>query len=644
MHSVQSRLPIRFIMAAITLLAAMVATALSPASRADAPANATAPSAPAAPSLSAAPASISAARQANSVAVITIDGPIDQITARSFRRRLDEAVAMKADAVVIDLNTPGGQLGAVLEISNALKQSPIRNTVAWIHPQAYSGGAIIALACREIIVSDGSGFGDAKVITINPLSFTTQIRGMSETERQKLLPPLLADLVDSARRHNRAAGAYEWDELLVQAIVATDAELWWVRDNKTGVRFAVDRAEFERLFPDRPVLQPMLATASVGSNEAGKRANAKPIPKPTESSSGEQSPPPSPDAAPTETPFTPAAPSLGDIKQKTEEALDLAGAGPSMRPRSAGNNDGRYTLLGKISNGDGAIVLHENEMVFFQLAANTKPGYDGAPALNAINNDASLVSFFGASSITRLDENWSEELARFLSASWVRGLLITIFLICLFIEMFSPGVTIPGVIAAVCLILLFLPPLIVGMAMWWQLAAIGVGVLCLAAEIFVLPGFGVAGVIGFVALFIGLVGVFIPGSSGTGATAAQFRSGLATGISTMLLAGATTFITLFFIYRNAANIPAIRRLILQSPDMDDNEFGGETMLAAMGTDPVQVGEIGRATTPLRPSGKVEIRGTLHDVVAEFGFVESGAQVRVVSVSPFRIGVDAVRQV
>ncbi|MGH7244514.1 MAG: NfeD family protein [Phycisphaerales bacterium] len=644
MHGVIRSIPVRLFIAALSLICAVVLGSL------------TAYADIATPGL---PTSVSASRQANSVVVITIDDAIDAITARSFRRRLDEAVALKADAVVVELNTPGGELGAVLEISNAIKQSPIRNTIAWIHPMAYSGGAIVALACREIVVSDGSSFGDAKVVHIDQSSFTTQLRGMNETERQKLLPPLLADVVDSARRHNRSAGAYQWDELLVQAIVATDAELWWVQDNKTGVRFAVDRAEFERLFPDKPVLQPVLATASVGSNEVATRgarsAGRKPRPIPADNTpaeptaEGATAPTGTPaEAAPSEkdaeaVPFTPAAPSLADIKSKTQDALDLAGATPSMRPRSHDNSNGRYTLLAKISNGDGAIVLHEQEMAFFQLASNTRPGPDGVAQLDAVNSDADLTKFLGATNITRLDESWSEALARFMSASWIRGILITIFLICIFIEMFSPGVTLPAAIAVLCLAGLFLPSLIVGMAMWWQLAAIVVGVLLLGAEIFILPGFGVAGVVGLLALFIGMIGVFIPGSSGTSATAAEFRAGLATGVTTMLLAGATAWMALFFIYRNISNIPALRRLVLRNPEFEGDGVMSNSMFAAMSDDEVRVGDTGTATTPLRPAGKVDINGQLRDVVAEFGFVDAGKRVKVVNVTAFRIGVDAIRE-
>ena len=586
-----------------------------------------------------APTAISAARQATTPYVLTIKGPIDAITARSMKRRMADAVAAGADALIIELDTPGGELGAVLEISSAIKNSPIRNTVAWINPQAYSGGAIIALACREIVVAGSIGFGDAKVIrpTFDRNSLTSQLRGLNEDERQKLLPPLLADVVDSARRHNRANGTYQWDELIVQAIVATDAELWWVEDTQTGTRFAVDRAEFEALFPDQPVLQPMVATASVGSNEkktnkrgsvpAAPPTDAAPLPAPLDSESA---------------PFAPASPTDTRLGQSMSTALELAGATPTLRPRTDGaatNTPGRFRLLAKICNGDGAVVLRENEMAYFGFATNATRSGGAAPVLQPINTDADLQSFIGAPSITRLDESWSEEFARFMSAPWVRGTLVTIFLICLFIEFFSPGVTIPGVIALCCLAGLFLPQIVIGMAMWWQLAAIGAGVVFLAAELFVLPGFGIAGLVGIVALMVGLVGVFIPGSSGSGLGATQFREGLATGVTTLLLAGFTTWVALFFIYRNITNIPILQRLVLQNPEGDIGTDA--SMLTAMAPPAIKVGAIGVAVTPLRPSGKIEIDGARHDVVAELGFIDIGKEVRVVSVTDFRISVEAV---
>ena len=173
---------------------------------------------------------IPTARQANRIAVITAFGVIDRTMAMSIRRRIKAAENAGMDAIVLEVNSPGGELGAVLEISNAIKQSSIKNTVAWIHPDAYSGGAIIALACNEIVTSSPASMGDAFVI-----QYTLDgVKALSPTERTKFLPPLMADVTDSARKSG-------FDEYLVQAIVVDGIELWLVEDPSSGERIANQR-------------------------------------------------------------------------------------------------------------------------------------------------------------------------------------------------------------------------------------------------------------------------------------------------------------------------------------------------------------------------------------------------------------------
>ena len=140
----------------------------------------------------ASPTPVPAYRQAQTVAIITIEGEVDSITASSFKRRLFEA--SDADAIVIELNTPGGGLLPTLQICYEIKNNAPPNTVAWIHPHAFSAGTIIALSCREIIAANNSTFGDAA-----PISAMGPIPA---TERAKIESPILAEVVDSARRNH----------------------------------------------------------------------------------------------------------------------------------------------------------------------------------------------------------------------------------------------------------------------------------------------------------------------------------------------------------------------------------------------------------------------------------------------------------
>lgn len=581
---------------------------------------------------------VPAARQANDVVVITIEGPIDGMTSRSVMRRIKNAEDSNANAIVIELNTPGGEVGAVLEICDAIKNSKINNSVAWINTKAYSGGAIIALACREIVVTDTAAMGDAKPVTISPTTISG-LKGLTADEKEKLLPPLIAEVTNSVRRHNRAANAYVWDEMLAQAIIATDAQLWLVEDTQTGTRFCVDANEFVALFPEQPITQPLLATAGVGSVLPQLAPKVEPTPAapgagqapageaPAASGSGE---------TPTPSPFVPASDSLRSLSPDINRALADTGSTPSLRPRIVVPNNGRYKLLGLVSNGKGAIVMGAEEMRFLGLASNVGAGT--TPTLEPIRTDADLKTYFAAARLVRLDETWSESMVRFMTEPWVRGILIVIFLIALFLEMSHPGVTLPALVAMTALVLLIAPPMLVGMASWWEVAAILVGLVMVGLEIFVIPGFGVIGVVGLLLLFVGLVFSFTQSTTDVFRSGSQANAQLLTGMVTVLLAMFSAGLGIYFIARNFGSLPLFKHLVLQNPSES-----GDTMLTAMdmSDSPVQLGDEGIAITPLRPSGRAEFAGQIVDVVAEMGFIELGSAVRVVEVTGLRVAVARV---
>ena len=117
--------------------------------------------------------------------------------------------------MVIELDTPGGELMATLELTNLIRSQAPANTIAWINPFAFSAGTILALSAREIITSPEATFGDAAPVTgLGPLP---------AAERAKIESPLLAEVTEAARRRT-------YDEKLVQAFVSVGIELWLLRD------------------------------------------------------------------------------------------------------------------------------------------------------------------------------------------------------------------------------------------------------------------------------------------------------------------------------------------------------------------------------------------------------------------------------
>jgi len=595
-----------------------------------------------APAASAVPAY----RQANKVVVITLDGAIDSITALSITRRVQLAEQGGADAIVLEIDSPGGEVGAVLEITNAIKGSSIANTVAWINPDAYSGGAIAALACREIVTNAPASMGDAFPVTLAPSSpgqAPGSLRGLTPAERTKILPVLMADVTDSARR----AG---WDEYMVQAIIIDGIELWWVEDSRTGQRFAVNEAEFRMLFGRDPVRgKPLLAGVTGGvstapppyvapepKEEPDREPDLFDLPRDLLDGPGEFEPkPPMTDeeraAYEGDRSFKPADPSLSDVErefaspERTDLRIELESKRPVLTPADAGS----FTDLGYLCDGTSAIVMREDQLRAFGFADRI------------IRNDEELKAYFGASELIRVNESWSEGFVRFMTGMVVRGLLIVVMLLALFLEMVSPGLTIPGAVAALCLVLLLAPPALVGMAGWWELVAIVLGIGLIAVEVLIIPGFGVFGILGIVALFGGLLGTFIP--SGGSLADPGMQADLARGVVVLVLAGITAGIGMYLIGRNFDRLPIFDKLIL-SDDPSEEQSEVEVFYAAAATRAdIEVGMTGTASTVLRPSGQAEIHGRLVDVVADLGYIEAGTAVRVVKVEGMRVVVGELKR-
>jgi membrane-bound serine protease (ClpP class) len=545
--------------------------------------------------------------QADNIAIITIRGPIDQYTVQSVGRRMELAQQAGAQALVFEIDSPGGEVVAVLDICDMIKRSQVSNTVAWVNSKAYSGGAIVALACREIVTSDPATLGDALPIEVNSFGMLNEL---AESERQKFLSPLIAEVVDSAR-------ARGYDEKLVQGIVSRGVELWLVQ-HKTdaSLRMFIGPAEYRLIFgsePDRSSIPTVVAAAPREPlTEAGP-------PEP------EQDAPVVPEDP---TSFIAASPRLDEITEQVNIGLTRA----TTRPVLTEADRGRWTQLEYVSDGQTLIVLKAGTMQRFGLSRAT------------VASDEDLKAYFGAKNLRRLEPSWSEAFTVFLTNWAVRALLIAVFLIGLFLEMTHPGLMVPGAVAAAALVGLLAPPLVVGMANWWEVAAVLAGIALIALEIFVIPGFGVTGITGLILLFGGLVGTFIHESpTGLFPDSAQTRNDVLYAVASMALALGTSGIAVYYLGKHFGTMPVLGRLVLKNPGHDDGD--SDAFLAAMGGEvagAVAPGAIGVAVTPLRPSGRVQIDDRIIDVVSELGFIGAGQRVRVVSVGEFRITVEPAR--
>ena len=540
-----------------------------------------------------APSPPPAFRQADTVAVLTVSKAIDLITLKSLERRFKEAMDAGADAIVIELDTPGGRADAMLDICHLLKTDAPANTVAWVHPNAYSAGVVIALACREIVVSPNSVMGDAAVITALP---GVGIVPLPEGERAKLEAPALAEVIASARRNG-------WDENLVQSFIAVGVELWMIEHVKTGNRAFVDRAEYLAVFGEEPPTQ----LTPVAPPAGGQQGSVQPF----------------------RTSFPMSSPQAGSAPdpEAIRRAIEDAQIRPPARKRLSEADRGEWRLLQQVISSDRLLTIGPEEAIYYGLATQQ------------IANDEELQRFFGASTIIRYDRTWSELDVRFLTNPWVRGVLIVIFLIGLFGELAAPGFGAFGAAALVALLVLIGAPSLAGMAQWWDILLIIVGLVLIAVEIFVIPGFGVAGILGAIVLLVGLVGTFVTGDLSSPQGQDELGTGLIAVFTSLFAAGAG----IWLLARQVGNILLLNRLVLKTElqsGLAASEAAG--VLGAMQAPghEVQVGDEGLAVTDLRPAGRARFGDRMLDVSSVGSFIDPGTPIRVVRVDKFVIEVEA----
>jgi membrane-bound serine protease (ClpP class) len=231
--------------------------------------------------------------------------------------------------------------------------------------------------------------------------------------------------------------------------------------------------------------------------------------------------------------------------------------------------------------------------------------------------------------VRRATETWGESLVRFLTHPLVSSLLMTIGILGIIVEMRTPGFGVPGSLGVASLALFFWGHWLVQLVGWEEVLLVGAGLVLLAIEIFVTPGFGVIGVLGLVAL-VGGLGLSLVGA---GATWGVVVSALGRVAASLLVAIAAALALLRFLPR----LPVGRRLILPT-----ELAAREGFAAAPETDRAWLGKRGTAVSALRPAGIADIEGERVDVVSDGEFVEAGSPLLVVRVDGNRIVVRRLR--
>ncbi|HEX6210736.1 MAG TPA: NfeD family protein [Methylomirabilota bacterium] len=225
--------------------------------------------------------------------------------------------------------------------------------------------------------------------------------------------------------------------------------------------------------------------------------------------------------------------------------------------------------------------------------------------------------------IRRPTVNWAEQLVRFFTHPVLSSVLMTIGILGIIVELRTPGFGVPGAIGLTSLGLFFWGHWLVRLAGWEEILLVALGLVLLALEIFVIPGFGITGALGILALVGGLALSLI----GAGATGGLVLWAVGRVALSLLIAIGASLVLL----RLLPHLPYGRSLVLAT-DLDARAG----YASAPESDLKWIGKRGTAGTPLRPAGIALFDGERVDVVSRGEYIAADAPIEVVRVDGNRI--------
>jgi membrane-bound serine protease (ClpP class) len=165
-------------------------------------------------------------------AIVPLVGQIDDYSRDDLIKRFEKAKALGAKTIIVSIDSPGGVVTPSMEISRYLKRQSDVHTIAFVKEKAYSGAAMVAVACDEIWMAPDSPLGDCA-----PIIFDTSggVTSMGDTERAKEEGPVVTEFLDSARRNG-------YDPLLLESMVTIKRPVMVVQNGKGAIKVVSESA------------------------------------------------------------------------------------------------------------------------------------------------------------------------------------------------------------------------------------------------------------------------------------------------------------------------------------------------------------------------------------------------------------------
>ena len=464
------------------------------------------------------------------VYVIDIRNEIGSGLGTYISEGIQEAEEAGADAIVFDVDTPGGRVDSAVNIIRAIQETQIP-TIAFVNRQAISAGAMISIACNQIVMTSGGTIGDSAPVNVQ-----------GQEVGEKAISYIQGTIRATAERENRNPD-------IAEAMVDKELVLVKLRDGQIIKLLPEEYAMREEEGEEMEILcaQGKLLTLSTRQALEYRFADAQ-------------------------------AETLTELLAQYE-IVEVAGT--------------------KMPLTEEAIMQRQRE--------------------------------YGVSQVNRLKTlsdarvTLADRVVFFLTNPFISSLLLSLGLLGIFIEIRSPGFGVPGFIGLLCVGLFFGGHMLLKIGAEWAFLLFLIGVGLIVLEIFVIPGFGVAGILGII-MMLGSV-FFVFDKVHEFSTAVLWLS-----ISVILTSG-LVILAAFFLPETRL----FQRFALAT--VMDTEMGYHSSSAE--NFQAYLGQSGTALTPLRPSGTARIGDKRVDVVTVGDFIAQDSSVKVVEVEGPKVFVEAV---
>ena len=265
-------------------------------------------------------------------------------------------------------------------------------------------------------------------------------------------------------------------------------------------------------------------------------------------------------------------------------------------------------------------VVASGQVLTFTADEAVKNGYCEGIAENipGVLKEAGFTNY----KLVEFKETGMDKIIGFLLSPIIHGILIILIIGGIYFELQTPGVGFPLGLAIFAALLYFAPLYLEGLAQNWEVIIFIVGLILLGLEIFVIPGFGVAGVSGIILIITGLTMAMVDNIAFK-FEGMQAMDKVLKAFLIVVFSISVAFVSSLLISKKLFTSKTFKLALNTVQNRDEGYVGIDTHQKDM------IGKTGIAYTILRPSGMIEIEGEIFDAKAEIGYIEKGEKIKVI---------------